>query len=183
MTIYYRETTFQQRKYHEKDGIEGLREPRSHAVHNPHTIDPQIERRIIELRREHPDWRKKRIAQWIWKENGWKRVVAIETVRNVLNRHGLWKNGKRKKKRKNRGTTADSPNKTINIDLCFVHAKEVHVPDFSAFFRRMDELYEKSPEKGEEGAVTTEDCGLAIFSWSIDGICLTTLLIISSKST
>jgi len=76
-------------------------------VHNPHTIDPEIERRIIELRREHPDWGKKRIARWIWKEHGWKRVVAIETVRKVLKRHGLWKNGERKKKRKNRGTTAD----------------------------------------------------------------------------
>ncbi|MFZ2070482.1 MAG: hypothetical protein WAV32_02535 [Halobacteriota archaeon] len=38
-----------------------------------------------------PDMRKKRIAQWIWKEHGWERVVAIETVRNVLNKHGLWK--------------------------------------------------------------------------------------------
>ncbi|MCW7070629.1 MAG: helix-turn-helix domain-containing protein [Methanophagales archaeon] len=37
----------------------------SHAVHNPHAIDPQIERRIIELIREHPDWGKKRIAQCI----------------------------------------------------------------------------------------------------------------------
>ena len=46
-----------------------VREPKSHAVHNPHTIDPEIERRIIELRREHPDWGKKRIAQWIWKEH------------------------------------------------------------------------------------------------------------------
>jgi len=69
-------------------GVDGLREPRSHAVHHPRTIDPEIERRIIELGREHPDWGKKR---------------------------------------KNRGTTADRPNKTINIDLC-----------------------EKSPEKGEK---------------------------------
>ncbi len=194
MAVYYRQTTFQQRKYlfeiveqlgnvseacrwakvsrktyyhwkprYEKEGLEGLREPKSHAVHNPQTINPQIERRIIELRREHPNWGKKRIAQWIWKENGWKRVVAIETVRNVLNRHGLWKNGKKKKKRKNKGTTADSPNKTINIDLCFVHAKEAHEPNFSAFFQRMDELCEKSPKKGEEGAVTTKDSGLDIF--------------------
>ena len=48
---------------------------------------------------KHPNWGKKRIAQWIWKENGWERVVAIETVRNVLNRHGMWKNGKKKNKR------------------------------------------------------------------------------------
>jgi len=116
------------------------------------------------LRREHPNWGKKRIAQWIWKENGWERVVAIETVRNVLNRHGLWKNVKKKKKRKNKVKTSDSPNKTINIDLCFVHAKEAHEPNFSAFFQRMDELCEKSPRKREEGAVTTKDSGLDIFT-------------------
>ena len=112
MVVYYRQTTFQQRIYlfelverlgnvseacrrakvshstyyrwkprYEKEGVDGLREPRSHAVHNPHTIDPEIERRIIEPRREHPDWGKKRIAQWIW----------------------------------NRGTTADSPNKTSQL--------------------------------------------------------------------
>ncbi len=40
----------------------------------------------------------------------------------------------------------------------------VHKQNFSAFFQRMDELCEKSPEKREEGAVTTEDCGLEIFS-------------------
>jgi len=126
--IYYRETTFQQRRYlfelveqigniskacrqakvsrehyyhwkprYDKDGIERLRHPKSHAVHNPKMIDPQIERRIIELRREHPSWGKKRIAQWIWMEHAWEKVVAINTVKNVLSRHGLWKNGKRGK--------------------------------------------------------------------------------------
>jgi transposase len=93
-----RKTYYRWKPRYAEEGIEGLREPKSHAVHNPQTIDSQIERRIIELRREHPNWGKKRIAQWIWKENGWKRVVAIETVRNVLDRHGLWKNGERKKK-------------------------------------------------------------------------------------
>ncbi|RZN36578.1 MAG: helix-turn-helix domain-containing protein [Methanophagales archaeon ANME-1-THS] len=99
MAVYYRSTTFQQRRFlfelveqlgnvaeacrrakvsqktyyhwkprYEKEGVDGLREPRSHAVHNPRTIDLQIERRIIELRREHPNWGKKRIAQWIWKD-------------------------------------------------------------------------------------------------------------------
>lgn len=94
--IYYRETTFQQRKYlfelaeqtgnvaeacrqakvsrkhyyhwkprYDKDGIEGIRNPKSHAVHNPQTINPEIERRIIELKRGHPGWGKKRIAQWM----------------------------------------------------------------------------------------------------------------------
>ena len=161
-----RSTYYRWKPRYEKEGVDGLREPMSHAVHNPHTIDHDIERRIIELRREHPDWGKKRIAQWIWKEHGWERVVAIETVRNVLKRHRLWKNGetKKKQKQKNRGITADIPNKTINIDLCLVHAREVHEPNFSAFFQQMDELCKKSPEKGEEDAVATKDSGLGIFS-------------------
>ena len=81
MTVYYEETTFQQRRYlfelvdeenniseacrgakvsrstyyrwkprYEKDGIEGLREPKSHTAHNPRTIDPEIERRIVGIR-------------------------------------------------------------------------------------------------------------------------------------
>ena len=48
---------------YERDGVEGLCEPKGHAVHNPHTIDPEIKSRIIELRREHPDCGKKRIAR------------------------------------------------------------------------------------------------------------------------
>jgi len=51
-----RSTYYRWKPRYEKDGVDGLRETRSHAVHNPHTIDPEIERRVIELRREHPDW-------------------------------------------------------------------------------------------------------------------------------
>ena len=196
--IYYRETTFQQRRYlfelveqigniskacrqakvsrehyyhwkprYDKDGIEGLRHPKSHAVHNPKMIDPQIERRIIELRREHPSWGKKRIAQWIWMEHAWEKVVAINTVKNVLSRHGLWKNGKRRKKRKNKGTIADRSNKTINIDLCFVPTEEIkeYKLDFSAFFEQIDGFcVALLSEDKEESAEMAFDTGLDIFS-------------------
>lgn len=76
----------------------------------------------------------------------------------------MWKNEKTKKKRKSKGITADRPNKTINIDLCFVPAKEENMPDLSAFFQQMGEVCENSPELGEDCAVTTEDCGPGIFS-------------------
>lgn len=132
---------------YEKEGIEGLREPKSRAVHNPRTIDPEIERRIVGLRRKHPDWGKKRIAQQIWKEHDWERVVAITTVRNVLERHGMWNVEKRKKKKKNKGTTADEPNKTVNIDLCFVPVKNTQEIDFSFFFQRMDSFCENAYKK------------------------------------
>jgi hypothetical protein len=57
----------------------------------------------------------------------------------------------KKKKRPNKGVTADKPNKTMNIDLCFVPEKEVHELNFSAFFRSMDESSEKSSESSEKG--------------------------------
>ena len=119
--VYYRPTTFSQRKYlfelveeldniaeasrrakvskgtyytwkerYEQSGIEGLRHPKSHAIKNPKYIKPEIEQRIVELKREHPNWGKKRIAQEIWKEHNWEKAVAIQTVKNVLVRHNLW---------------------------------------------------------------------------------------------
>lgn len=172
--VYFRETTFQQRKClfelieetgnvskackrmkisrgtyyywkerYEKDGIEGIREPKSHSPHNHYTIDPLIEKRIVNLKRQHPNWGKKRIAQWIWKENNWEKIVAVNTVKNVLDRHGMWNADIKKKKMKNKGTTADKPNKTINIDLCFIPAEEMHEIDFSPFFQLLDEFSEK----------------------------------------
>jgi transposase len=128
---------YQWKSRYDKDGVDGLRTPKSHAPQNPQTIDPKIERRIIELRRAHPSWGKKRIAQWIWKEHNWEKVVAINTVRNVLRRHSLWRNEKQKKTRKNKGVTADTPGKTVNIDLCFVPAEETKrntASDASFFF-------------------------------------------------
>ncbi len=95
-----RGTYYNWKKIYEKDGIEGLRETKSHAPYNPHTVDLLIEKRIVNLKREHPDWGKKRIAQEIWKENDWKHNVAINTVKNVLSRHGLWKGNIKKKKEK-----------------------------------------------------------------------------------
>jgi transposase InsO family protein len=67
----------------------------------------------------------------------------------------------KKNKRKNKGTTSDNPNKTINIDLCFIPAKEVHELNFSAFFQLMDDSGEKSLGNGIKEA---EKGGLDIFS-------------------
>jgi hypothetical protein len=53
---------------------------KSCAPINPPKVNPLIEKRIVELKREHSNWGKKRIAQLIWKEHNWEKVVAIETV-------------------------------------------------------------------------------------------------------
>lgn len=193
--VYYRETTYQQRKYlfelgeelgnvseacrrakvsrgtyynwkkrYEENGIEGLSETKSCAPHNPHTLDSLIEKRIINLKREHPTWGKKRIAQWIWKENNWEPNVAINTVKNVLSRHGMWSEEKKPKKKKNEGITADKPNKTINIDLCFIPAEDTHEIDFSPFFQLLDDHSKNCSGIGEKSDNKAAKNGLDIFS-------------------
>ncbi len=116
------------------------------------------------MKRKHPEWGKKRIAQQIWKENNWEHNVAIGTVKNVLGRHGMWKEGKRKEKKKNKGTTAQEPNKTINIDLCFIPSEEMHQIDFSPFFQLIDDNSKNYSYVGEKTANKAEKNGLDIFS-------------------
>jgi hypothetical protein len=149
---------------YEEFGIEGIRETKSRAPHNPPTIDPLIEKRIVNLKREHPDWGKKKIAQWIWKENNWEPNVAINTVKNVLSKHGLWKGDEKKRKKKNKGITADKPNTTINVDLCFIPEEKVHEIDFSSFFDLIDEKSEKNPSIEEKKNNIKLKTGLEIFS-------------------
>jgi transposase InsO family protein len=124
-----------------------------------------IEERIVNLKRKHPNWGKKRIAQQIWKENNWEQNVAIDTVKNVLNRHGMWKeDGKRKEKKKNKGITAQEPNKTINIDLCFIPSEEIHQIDFSPFFQLIDDNSKNYSDVCEKSVNKAEKDGLDIFS-------------------
>jgi hypothetical protein len=55
--------------------------------------------------------------------------LCIYILRNVLNRHELWKNGKKKKKRKNKGTTSDSPS---GLDI-FTHETKSYDEKMDAY--------------------------------------------------
>jgi len=137
-----RGTYYNWKERYEKDGIEGLREPKSCAPHNHPKVNSLIEKRIVELKREHSNWGKKRIAQLIWKEHNWEKIVAIETVKNI----------------------SDKPDKTINIDLCFIPAEKIDEHDFSPFFQFMDEFSKTDYEVIGRGAAKTVSCGVDIFS-------------------
>jgi hypothetical protein len=50
----------------------------------------EIEQRVISLRREHPDWGKKRIADELAKANNWVPLVSPNTVKRILKDAGLW---------------------------------------------------------------------------------------------
>ncbi len=83
-TFYYWKARF------EEKGYEGLEEFADHAPSNPKRIKQEVEQEIIEMKQEHADWGKKRIAHELAKKNSWVAVVSPNTVKRVLEEAGLW---------------------------------------------------------------------------------------------
>jgi hypothetical protein len=62
----------------------------SRAPKEPCRTAPAIKQIVIMLRREHPDWGKKQIADELAKSNDWVRPVSPDTVKRILQQAGLW---------------------------------------------------------------------------------------------
>lgn len=74
----------------DEEGYAGLEKPKSHAPHEPHKTPVEVEERVIQMRREHEDWGKRRIADELAKANNWVRLVSPNTVRRILQDANLW---------------------------------------------------------------------------------------------
>ena len=83
-TFYYWQARF------EEKGYEGLEEFADHAPKNPKRKEEKVAQAIIEMKQEHKDWGKKRIAHELAKKNNWMPVVSPNTVKRVLKDAGLW---------------------------------------------------------------------------------------------
>lgn len=83
-TFYYWKPRF------EEHGYAGLEEFASRAPKEPHRTPTEVEESVITLRRRHPEWGKRRIADELAKANGWVPVVSPNTVRRILQDAGLW---------------------------------------------------------------------------------------------
>ena len=75
---------------YDEHGDAGLEAFASRAPKEPRRTPSEIETRIIGLRKEHPDWGKKRIADEVAKANNWVPLVSPNTVKRVLVDAGLW---------------------------------------------------------------------------------------------
>lgn len=71
-------------------GYAALEETLSHAPHNPKLVAPEIARQVLELRRAHADWGKRRIAEELAKGNNWVPLISPNAVKRILNDAGLW---------------------------------------------------------------------------------------------
>lgn len=77
------------KKRYEAKGTEGLKAG-SHAPKNPKRIASHLASRVVELKKAHSKWGKRRIADEVKKENGWERVISPNTVKRILQEHELW---------------------------------------------------------------------------------------------
>lgn len=71
-------------------GYGALEEFQSRAPKNPHRTSKEVEEKVIAMRREHPDWGKKRVADELAKGNNWVPLVSPNTVKRILKDAGLW---------------------------------------------------------------------------------------------
>jgi len=83
-TFYYWQPRF------ETDGYTALEQCQSHAAKDPARTAPDIEQRVINLRRQNPKWGKQRIADELAKANRWEPLITPNTVKRILIDAGLW---------------------------------------------------------------------------------------------
>jgi putative transposase len=81
-----RPTGYKWLKRHTEHSVQGLGD-RSHRPHScPHRVAPEVERRIVELRRRRT-WGAPKLRLLLEEELGW--APAVSTIHRVLDRHGL----------------------------------------------------------------------------------------------
>ncbi len=147
-TFYYWKPRF------DEHGYAGLEEFASRAPKEPHRTPSEIEQEVIALRREHPGWGKKYIANELAKGNNWVPLVSPNTVRRVLEDACLWKTAEaseEKKQEKPVSRTAEQPGQTANVDLCFVpvtHEVAAKLPAVSGSSGRL--VVERSQAETDE---------------------------------
>ncbi len=83
-----------------EQGYAGLLVPHPTVRKHQQTIAPAIAEQVLQMRREHADWGKKRIADELTKRHNWVPVVSPNTVQRVLRAAGLWAAEEAQKKTK-----------------------------------------------------------------------------------
>jgi transposase len=83
-------TFFKWKPRFEADGYAALEEFQSRAPKNPRRTPKAVEDKVIAMRRQHPDWGKKRIANELAKSNSRVPLVSLNTVKRILKDAGLW---------------------------------------------------------------------------------------------
>ncbi len=74
----------------DQQGYAGLLEPHKTVRKHQQRVAQPIADQILQLRTDHPEWGKKRIANELAKAHQWVPVVSPNSVRRILQEAGLW---------------------------------------------------------------------------------------------
>ena len=116
-------------------GYDALSTFESHAPKNPRRTSEAVEQQVIALRKAHPKWGKRSIANELTKRNNWMPLVSPDTVQKILKDTGLWPQEQKKSPSKGpsgKAHTAEKPGQSINVDLAFVPASHETVEKLPA---------------------------------------------------
>jgi len=89
-------------------GLEGLTDRSRRPYRQANKLSFQVETRIVQLKREHPNWGAPKIREKLRRLNLGIHTLAISTVHAVLDRHGLVKR-RRRRRYKAQGTRLSWP--------------------------------------------------------------------------
>jgi transposase InsO family protein len=93
-----RQTVHEWLRRYAADGLGGLADHSSKPLSCPHQMAPELEARIVEMRRAHPGWGPRTILFWLERE-GVELLPGRSSVERCLVRHGLVTPQARKRKR------------------------------------------------------------------------------------
>jgi transposase len=84
-------TFYKWKPRYQAGGYEALETTRSRAPKVHYQTPPEIVADVVTMRREHPEWGKRRIADELAKGNNWVPLVSPNTVKRILQDAGLWR--------------------------------------------------------------------------------------------
>jgi putative transposase len=90
-------------------GLEGLTDRSRRPYRQANRLPFQLERLIVQLRREHPSWGAPKIREKLRRRELGVSLPAISTVHAVLDRHGLVTRGRKGRRYHAQGTTLTRP--------------------------------------------------------------------------
>lgn len=83
-TFYYWQARFEQ------GGYAALKELEKPGPEKGIQVAEEIQEKVVALKKSHPEWGKRRIADELAKANSWVPVISPNAVRRVLVENGLW---------------------------------------------------------------------------------------------
>lgn len=93
-TYYYWRGRFKE------SGYEGLQKTKKTGPEKGMLTGEDLKKEVVQLKKEHERWGKKRIADELAKKNSWVPVISPNTVREILREKGMWTESESTSKKK-----------------------------------------------------------------------------------